>query len=876
MRNFLTLFCLLQTLILSAQKHIVYFESAKDSISQLEATALDSVINALNPSKTYIVEITGHTDSIGGIKYNQALSKRRAQTIQQYINKSKISFDIFVFWKAFFNPAKSSVANQSLALNRRVEINFTEVIPKKDTLYMPVQEFDLKNSKAYVLHTKNGCKLRIKPSSFKVNAGDTVHVLITEYNDPTDFLVGGLPMSYTEGQQEFMYQSEQMMKIEAIANGKPVQLLQMIGLECPDIELSEGLRLYKFYGNEASFVNVEPKKITGFAEEVEIEEIEAETLKIKEIEIDTLIEEHTNKDIVSNNKDAQKKETPQPKVKNKSTTNNSSSNSSNRSFSKGNKKKKRSRKKQKRNKKKKQKKVKKGNSSKGGFGGFGGGGLGGKTHRNKSTFKLKPDTGRAFILEPDTGFLLEPDTARSSPTNSWSKPDDCTDLSNSTSKNLCDLDTFKKIVAFGYQLNKDNSIPLDLDLNSYFVRYKSPAYSGMILKEGKNSNQLNYVQISTKKRFLRRQLLLKFESTPNHPEYLPLEGTKWIIYYRKERNQARRIKNIHVNDFRILPFKKSNYSKKSKEGYYIELKGDDEMFRFAARPKKKKKVAKIFKKYQKLHRDRVRAFDDSLRQIIDSPTMVQHLQLYQLLKKLSWSRPHPCIPSSDLSPCLDFKIMELEQNPSKYIRTLGGNLPPRKPDCPEQDFMDWLRFYNANSEALHKQIVELKENLPRYFKCICGADLDTTSIDIIEPCQKWEYADINSVGNKITYIGLGTYNFDYVFKLGAKQVIANPVFVTTQGDTLRTCWNIRNQVACGHELYSIVPNFNGLLKHNFLPRFSLLQNKENILFLTLNNKRYKCYVDMRNKDKFAGNTFIVQDITEQSKTLEALRNELIK
>jgi hypothetical protein len=160
-----------------------------------------------------------------------------------------------------------------------VELIFTEIPPIKDIWDMPVQEFALNSSKAYVLHSKNGCKITVKPGCFKVENGDTVTVLVTEYNDPTDFLGSGLPMSFTKDGQEFMYQSEKMMKIEALVDDKPVELLQMIGLECPDVDILEGLRLYKFHGREDAFVELKSKKIPGIAEEFEYEKITIGSLK---------------------------------------------------------------------------------------------------------------------------------------------------------------------------------------------------------------------------------------------------------------------------------------------------------------------------------------------------------------------------------------------------------------------------------------------------------------------------------------------------------------------------------------------------------------------------------------------------------------------
>lgn len=886
MRTLFVLFCLLHSVLLFGQDHMVYFESAKYTLSQQERVALDSFLHLLDPSKSYKVEIIGHTDSIGGIKRNQILSKKRANQVQLQFNKLGLSAAVSILWKAHFSPAQSNASEEGKARNRRVEINCTAVIPQKDIWDMPVQEFQLSASKAYLLHTQNGCKLTIRPASFNVNKGDTVSILITEYNDPADFLAGGLPMSYTKDRQEFMYQSEQMMKIEALVDNKPVELLRMIGLECPEVDILEGLRVYKFQGNNESFVEVRQKRVTGILEEIQDENLNnPDVEETKEPTTDTQPEEEatnaSKKDKATTELDENSNQNTNSKNKNKNKSKHKN---------KVTKKRKRQTKKAKANlslnlnininiKKKKKKKKNK------------------RTRRRK--FNLEPDTGRVFSLEPDTGraFLLEPDTARSfllEPDTAYgsrhippSYINDCFPLLQLKDQLLCNLDSLKKIVELGQALNNQPiPIPVEMDLNSYFTRYKSAAYHGMILKCRKDSSQLNYVSISTKKRFLCRKLVLQFENTPDHPEYLPFKNTKWIVRYGKAFRLAQKIRDIQVNDFRILPFSQFDYAKKSKEGYFIELKGEKEMFRFAAKPKKKKKSARAFLAFSQLYWARVQSFNDSIRHSFKNKGMDNYFQFYSLLKKVSSHRKHPCVPDSYLPACLDFYITNADMDALKESNPIPNPtdcFPFRKPDCEAQYFLDWIKYYNANRKQVQNQINELNNNLPKYFNCICG--MDTTIIDpVIQAanCYKWEYADLNSVGNTITYIGLGIYNLDYVFRLDEKQVLNNPLFITNEGDTLRPCSNttsINGNQGCISKVYSIIPNFNGLLEHKFLPRISLLKNKENILFLTTANhanKRYKCSVDMRKQDQFSGNTFLIQDITEKSKTLEGLRNELIK
>ena len=68
----------------------VKFKSGKYELSKDSQAALDEFagkVKALN--EPYFVEIQGHTDSIGGKRYNEDLGERRAESVRRYLNKSQ-------------------------------------------------------------------------------------------------------------------------------------------------------------------------------------------------------------------------------------------------------------------------------------------------------------------------------------------------------------------------------------------------------------------------------------------------------------------------------------------------------------------------------------------------------------------------------------------------------------------------------------------------------------------------------------------------------------------------------------------------------------------------------------------------------------------
>jgi OOP family OmpA-OmpF porin len=92
----------------------------KDDKDQLDTFATSSLTNA----KSYIVEVTGGTDSTGNADYNYALSQRRADAVVQYL-ASKYSIPAHRFYLIGIGKDKEVADNstrEGRAKNRRVDI----------------------------------------------------------------------------------------------------------------------------------------------------------------------------------------------------------------------------------------------------------------------------------------------------------------------------------------------------------------------------------------------------------------------------------------------------------------------------------------------------------------------------------------------------------------------------------------------------------------------------------------------------------------------------------------------------------------------------------------------------------------------------------
>ena len=85
---------------------------------------LDSIINKLKNRQFSLLEITGHTDSIGTTAYNLDLSERRAKTIKEYLVK-KIGLNTAMITTKGLGekvPVTSNATAEGRRMNRRVEI----------------------------------------------------------------------------------------------------------------------------------------------------------------------------------------------------------------------------------------------------------------------------------------------------------------------------------------------------------------------------------------------------------------------------------------------------------------------------------------------------------------------------------------------------------------------------------------------------------------------------------------------------------------------------------------------------------------------------------------------------------------------------------
>lgn len=102
----------------------VTFGFDKSTLTKDDKEQLDTFAATLGTAKSYIVEVTGGTDSTGNADYNYALSQRRADAVVQYI-ASKYNIPAHRFYLIGIGKDKEVADNKTRegrAKNRRVDI----------------------------------------------------------------------------------------------------------------------------------------------------------------------------------------------------------------------------------------------------------------------------------------------------------------------------------------------------------------------------------------------------------------------------------------------------------------------------------------------------------------------------------------------------------------------------------------------------------------------------------------------------------------------------------------------------------------------------------------------------------------------------------
>ncbi len=105
----------------------VFFEYNKHDLKNESRIELNKVVKLMNENPTLVVELSGHTDSIGTAEYNQALSENRAISVRNFLIEKGIDENRMTFkGYGLTMPVANNNTEEGRATNRRTELKILE------------------------------------------------------------------------------------------------------------------------------------------------------------------------------------------------------------------------------------------------------------------------------------------------------------------------------------------------------------------------------------------------------------------------------------------------------------------------------------------------------------------------------------------------------------------------------------------------------------------------------------------------------------------------------------------------------------------------------------------------------------------------------
>jgi outer membrane protein OmpA-like peptidoglycan-associated protein len=108
-------------------KQQIHFATGKAKIRSISFPILDEVAQVIRSAPKIRVRIEGHTDNVGGKRYNLKLSQRRANSVREYLIEKEITPDrLTAVGYGLSKPRESNKTKGGRAANRRVEFHILD------------------------------------------------------------------------------------------------------------------------------------------------------------------------------------------------------------------------------------------------------------------------------------------------------------------------------------------------------------------------------------------------------------------------------------------------------------------------------------------------------------------------------------------------------------------------------------------------------------------------------------------------------------------------------------------------------------------------------------------------------------------------------
>jgi outer membrane protein OmpA-like peptidoglycan-associated protein len=105
----------------------VYFGFDRSNLTADAIETVEEVVDTANEMDANAISVVGHTDTVGSVQYNQALSERRARSVAEALVERGIPADIMTLaGRSELEPARVTGDGVREQLNRRAEISLSE------------------------------------------------------------------------------------------------------------------------------------------------------------------------------------------------------------------------------------------------------------------------------------------------------------------------------------------------------------------------------------------------------------------------------------------------------------------------------------------------------------------------------------------------------------------------------------------------------------------------------------------------------------------------------------------------------------------------------------------------------------------------------
>lgn len=250
----------------------VFFKVDESTLDQEDMQTLTQIIIDLKSHRYYEMSLTAHTDYNASNLYNEALSKRRALSVKDYLESNGIKSEyIKLKWLGELTPAASNLTDEGKSQNRRVEIlvnkitlnNTNDLIKLIKPQYL--QNYNLNQIGSTTIVSDNGMKIVVPENAFTTKDGkkvpqENVIVKLEEFHQPMDFMFNNL--STISGGK--MLESGGMFKITAHFNNEELILNtnKNLDVEMPSKNVKSNMNVFTGVKNNNGVMEWEIRKET--------------------------------------------------------------------------------------------------------------------------------------------------------------------------------------------------------------------------------------------------------------------------------------------------------------------------------------------------------------------------------------------------------------------------------------------------------------------------------------------------------------------------------------------------------------------------------------------------------------------------------------